>query len=130
MPGDILVFDSSPLSHFARAGELATLRDLVSEFECVTTKAVLGELRKGVAKHPAIQEVIDLGSITEPTTLVIQPNGKLRQSVRGSSLTSASVSDLSSIAGKISRGRPSAPSVPQWTHPWCHRKIWSTAEVI
>lgn len=64
MSGKTLVFDASPLNHFARAGELTVLRDLVSGFECVTTKAVLGELRQGAAEHPVIQEAIDLDWIT------------------------------------------------------------------
>jgi predicted nucleic acid-binding protein len=55
-----LVFDTSPLNHFARAGELRALRDLVTDFECVTTKAVLGELRKGADTYPAIQDALDL----------------------------------------------------------------------
>lgn len=51
MSRGVLVFDASPLNHFARATELGALRDLVREFECVTTKAVLGELRKGVERE-------------------------------------------------------------------------------
>ncbi|HET8680405.1 MAG TPA: hypothetical protein VFM54_00795 [Micromonosporaceae bacterium] len=60
MGQEVLVLDASPLSHFARAGELVALRDLVAGFECVTTKAVLGELRKGVEAFPALQEAVDL----------------------------------------------------------------------
>jgi hypothetical protein len=60
----IIVFDASPLNHFARAGELAVLRDLVANFECVTTKAVRGELRKGVTVHPEIQGALDLDWVT------------------------------------------------------------------
>lgn len=47
MDNDVLVLDASPLVHFARADQLGALRDVVKNFECVTTKAVLGELRKG-----------------------------------------------------------------------------------
>jgi len=60
MAKGILVFDTSPLNHFALAGELLVLRDLVVDFECVTTKAVLGELRKGAGDHPELEEAIDL----------------------------------------------------------------------
>jgi len=63
MTKGVLVFDASPLNHFARAGELPALRDLVADFECVTTKAVLGELRKGAVKHPALQESTQLAWI-------------------------------------------------------------------
>ncbi|MEU7830993.1 hypothetical protein [Nonomuraea sp. NPDC049129] len=54
------MFDASPLNHFARAGELTALRHLVADFECVTTKAVLGELRKGTDEYPEILKVMDL----------------------------------------------------------------------
>jgi predicted nucleic acid-binding protein len=56
----VLVFDASPLIHFARAHELGALEALVKSYECVTTKAVLGELRKGVERHPTIRDAIEL----------------------------------------------------------------------
>ena len=56
----MVIFDASPLNHFARAGELAVLRELVAEFECVTTKAVREELRRGAERHPAIADAVDL----------------------------------------------------------------------
>lgn len=56
----ILVFDTSPLNHFARAGELATLRMLVAGFECVTTHPVHGELRLGVPEYPAVEQALEL----------------------------------------------------------------------
>jgi predicted nucleic acid-binding protein len=60
MTTGVLVFDASPLIHFARAGELGALRDLVKGFDCVTTKAVLGELRRAAERHPAIHDAVDL----------------------------------------------------------------------
>jgi predicted nucleic acid-binding protein len=60
MAKGVLIFDTTPLNHFARAGELATLRKLVADFECVTTKAVLGELRNGADAHPSLRDAIDL----------------------------------------------------------------------
>jgi len=60
MSNGILVFDASPLVHFARADELKTLRLIVVDFECVTTKAVLGELRRGAERYPAIWQAMDL----------------------------------------------------------------------
>lgn len=64
MTRGVLAFDASPFNHFARANELEALRDLVKDFECVTTKAVLGELRKGAEQYPAIRNAIDLDWIT------------------------------------------------------------------
>jgi predicted nucleic acid-binding protein len=60
----VIVFDASPLNHFARAGELVVLREIVSDFECVTTKAVRGELGKGVTLHPKVQAALDLDWIS------------------------------------------------------------------
>lgn len=60
----VLVFDASPLSHFARAGELHALRDLVGDFRCVTTKAVAEELRRGAATYPQLRDAIDLDWIS------------------------------------------------------------------
>jgi predicted nucleic acid-binding protein len=56
----VLVLDASPLVHFARAGELGTLRDLVKDFTCVTTNAVIGELRRGAENYPIVGEAIHL----------------------------------------------------------------------
>jgi predicted nucleic acid-binding protein len=56
----VLAFDASPLNHFARAEELDTLRKVVEPFDCVTTKAVRAELRRGVAEHPDLQAALDL----------------------------------------------------------------------
>jgi predicted nucleic acid-binding protein len=60
MGTSVLVFDASPLNHFARAGELETIRSLVNEYDCVTTKAVRTELRKGVDLYPCIGDAIAL----------------------------------------------------------------------
>ncbi|MBS2962878.1 hypothetical protein KGA66_07480 [Actinocrinis puniceicyclus] len=63
--GTVLVFDASPLTHFARAGELATLRALVADFECVTTRAVRGELGNGVSIHPETEGALHVGWLKE-----------------------------------------------------------------
>jgi predicted nucleic acid-binding protein len=64
MSRSLLVLDASPLNHFARAGELEALRDLLKDFECVTTRAVQTELRNGTARFPAIAPALDLDWIT------------------------------------------------------------------
>jgi predicted nucleic acid-binding protein len=48
-----LVFDTSPLSHFARAGRLDALRSVVAGHRCVVTAAVADELANA-ARHPEI----------------------------------------------------------------------------
>lgn len=58
-PG-VLVLDASPLNHFARAGHLATLQKLIAEHDCVTTRAVIGELQQGAERHPVIRDAIGL----------------------------------------------------------------------
>lgn len=53
----ILVFDSAPLSCFARAGQLTMLDHLTRMDDRVTTRAVLAELQDGESDHPALVEV-------------------------------------------------------------------------
>lgn len=55
-----LVFDTSPLSHFARAGRLGTLRQITSGYRCTITKAVRDEITAGARKHPELGSA-DLG---------------------------------------------------------------------
>ena len=53
----IFVFDSTPLSCFARAKKLSLLEQLTSGHERVTTRAVLEELDEGVCDYPSLQDV-------------------------------------------------------------------------
>ncbi len=53
----IFVFDSAPLSCFARANKLVLLEQLTSNHERVTTRAVLEELDEGARDHPALRQV-------------------------------------------------------------------------
>jgi predicted nucleic acid-binding protein len=55
-----LVFDASPLSYFARAGRLETLERLTAGHRRVVTRAVLDEIKNGVAKHQALAEILTL----------------------------------------------------------------------
>ncbi len=72
---DALVFDSAPLSCFARAEQLPLLERLTEGFIRVTTQVVLDELRDGVGEHPALRDVLELpwlrieslGSLESPT---------------------------------------------------------------
>jgi len=52
-----LVFDTSPLSHFARAGRLPSLARLTASHRCVVPQAVLDELRNGESVHPPLADV-------------------------------------------------------------------------
>lgn len=56
----VLAFDASPLNHFARAGELPTLEQLVRGFRCIVTEAVHEEIRKGVRRHSELAAVEQL----------------------------------------------------------------------
>lgn len=57
--GTTLAFDSSPLSHFARAGQLETLRAICSSFHCVVTDAVFQEVQRGTHDYPALLDILD-----------------------------------------------------------------------
>jgi predicted nucleic acid-binding protein len=56
----IYVFDSAPLSCFARARQLPMLDRRTAGNQRVTTRAVLDEIRNGVALHPELQDVLEL----------------------------------------------------------------------
>lgn len=58
--GGTLVFDSSPLNHFARADELDTLAVLVEGHRCVTTQAVHQELQRGAAVDARVGNALHL----------------------------------------------------------------------
>ena len=49
-----LTFDSTALSHFARADRLAELEAITAADECVVPAEVLAELARGVAEYPAL----------------------------------------------------------------------------
>ncbi len=53
------VFDAGPLSHFARAGRLDALHLICSEARLTVTEAVIGELARGTATYPSLQDVIE-----------------------------------------------------------------------
>lgn len=53
-----LVFDNTPLSHFARAGRLDALEKLVAPYHCVTPAEVANELHDGLAEHPSLAKVL------------------------------------------------------------------------
>lgn len=53
-----LIFDNTPLSHFARAGRLRTLEGLGAGYRCVTPAQVTNELQKGMAEHPSLARII------------------------------------------------------------------------
>ena len=52
-----LIFDTSPLSHFARARELDTLATITAAWDRAVTQAVLDELAGGVTYHPVLELV-------------------------------------------------------------------------
>lgn len=55
-----LVFDTSVLSHFARANHLAALKALAGSFQCIVPGEVVSELMVGVTDYPAIGDAIGL----------------------------------------------------------------------
>ncbi len=57
---ETVVFDATPLNHFARAGELAVLQALVEPYRCVSPDLVMEELRRGARRHATIADVLNL----------------------------------------------------------------------
>jgi predicted nucleic acid-binding protein len=56
----VLIFDNTPLSHFARAGALPVLENITADFECIAPAEVIQELIRGVSVHPALATAISL----------------------------------------------------------------------
>jgi predicted nucleic acid-binding protein len=52
-----LIFDNSPLSHFARAGRLDELESITKTYERVVTQAVLDEISAGTSLHAELAAV-------------------------------------------------------------------------
>lgn len=60
-----LAFDTSPLSHFARAGILSELAALTADDERVVVQAVADEIKAGIPKYPELSEVAALPWLVE-----------------------------------------------------------------
>lgn len=56
---DILVFDTGPLSHFAKGGWLGALKAVVGTRRAIMPLQVVDELRQGVHANPFLQSVLD-----------------------------------------------------------------------
>jgi predicted nucleic acid-binding protein len=67
IPKTRLVFDNSPLSHFARAGLLDVLERIVTEYICVSPAEVITEIFNGASEYPALAKVL-----TEPWIQVVE----------------------------------------------------------
>ena len=53
-----LVFDNSPLSHFARARRLTTLEKLVNGYQCFVLAEVRQEIDRGITEFPDLALVL------------------------------------------------------------------------
>lgn len=56
---EVLVFDTGPLSHFAKEGWLGCLRAVVGARSAVIPDTVVAELQDGVHQHPHLRSVLD-----------------------------------------------------------------------
>ncbi len=56
----ILVFDNTPLSHFARSGALPVLESITASFRRIAPAEVIRELIRGASQHPALAAAISL----------------------------------------------------------------------
>lgn len=56
---DTLVFDTGPLSHFARADMLGVLKIVVGERRAIVPDAVATELEQGRSSHPRLHTVLE-----------------------------------------------------------------------
>ena len=55
----VYVFDTGPLSCFARTGNLEVLHKICGNARCLVTEAVIEELRSGFSCHPQLRAALD-----------------------------------------------------------------------
>jgi predicted nucleic acid-binding protein len=56
---DLLIFDTGPLSHFARENWLGALKAVVGERTAVVPDVVVDELKRGLSSNSFVQAVLD-----------------------------------------------------------------------
>jgi predicted nucleic acid-binding protein len=56
----VLVFDNTPLSHFARAGALPVLENITAAFQRIAPAEVIQELIRGISMHPTLAAAVSL----------------------------------------------------------------------
>lgn len=56
----VLVFDNTPLSHFARAGALPVLESITAGYRCIAPAEVIQEIIAGISQHPALAGAVSL----------------------------------------------------------------------
>ena len=56
---EILVLDTGPLSHFARAGWLGVLKAVVGDRQALIPDTVVGELEDGAVQDSRLKTVLD-----------------------------------------------------------------------
>ena len=67
-----LVFDNSPLSHFALAGRLTELACILADFSCVVPVQVREEIMIGMHERPDLEEII-IAQWLKPVELTTLP---------------------------------------------------------
>jgi hypothetical protein len=89
------VFDASPLNYWTRSGCLGVLEAITDGSPRFTTQAVRDELRRGVERHPNLQEVLDapwLGTVgDDPQTIAYFASYSRQIGRKGKNLGEASV---------------------------------------
>ena len=69
---ETLVFDNSPLSHFALAGRLDELARILTDFSCVVPVQVREKIMIGMHQRPDLEEVI-IAQWLQPVELATLP---------------------------------------------------------
>ncbi len=59
MPPDVLVFDTGPLSHFARQSWLGVLKAVVGKRRAIMPDVVVEEIKQGAASDSRLRQVLD-----------------------------------------------------------------------
>ncbi|HEX4723335.1 MAG TPA: hypothetical protein VH333_12515 [Pseudonocardiaceae bacterium] len=65
---EILVLDTGPLSHFARAGWLGVLKAVIGDRQALIPDVVVDELQEGAVHDSRLQAVLDAEWLERPRT--------------------------------------------------------------
>ena len=108
----MLVFDTGPLSHFARADILGVLKIVVGERRVVVPEAVVTELREGLHLDSRIQTVLDADWIEYRAISTAEEIDAYRRFARRLVLGDRNVGDVAVLA--IAQTGPARAVIDDW----------------
>lgn len=127
---DDIVFNTSPLSHFSRAGRLDVLRNLTEGWKRHAPTAVLDEIRDGVPKHPDLRTCLEADWLSRATISTLEELSVFAQYARVLGTGPRGVGEASTLAWAELHGAmaivddEAAKRVAKTRHVVVHGSLW------